>query len=80
MDNLLNQGLELAMFGMGTVFVFLALLIVATRTMSMLVLKFQAETEATAASTATQALLAPADGQLVAIISAAIAQHRNKNH
>jgi len=41
MDNLLNQGLELAMYGMGTVFVFLALLIAATRTMSALVLKFQ---------------------------------------
>jgi oxaloacetate decarboxylase gamma subunit len=80
MDNLLNQGLELAMFGMGTVFVFLALLIVATRTMSLLVLKFQVETGAQTASTVTQALVTPADGQLVAIVSAAITQHRNKNH
>ena len=79
MDNLLNQGLELAMFGMGTVFVFLALLIAATKTMSALVLKFQPALAYTVAAAATQSNLIPEDGQLVAVISAAIMRHRNKN-
>ena len=79
MDNLLNQGLELAMFGMGTVFVFLALLIAATKTMSALVLNFQPALADTVAAAATQSNLIPEDGQLVAVISAAIMRHRNKN-
>ena len=79
MDNLLNQGLELAMFGLGTVFVFLALLIAATKTMSALVLKFQPALADTVAAAATQSNLIPEDGQLVAVISAAIMRHRNKN-
>ncbi len=79
MDNLLNQGLELAMFGMGTVFVFLALLIAATKTMSALVLKFQPALADGVAAAATQSNLIPEDGQLVAVISAAIMRHRNKN-
>ena len=79
MDNLLNQGLELAMFGMGTVFVFLALLIAATKTMSALVLKFQPALADTVAAAATQSNLIPEDGQLVAVISAAIMRHRHKN-
>ncbi|MCH8175418.1 MAG: OadG family protein [Proteobacteria bacterium] len=79
MDNLLNQGLELAMFGMGTVFVFLALLIAATKTMSALVLKFQPALADTVAPVATRSSLTPEDGQLVAVISAAIMRHRNKN-
>ena len=79
MDNLLNQGLELAMFGMGTVFVFLALLIAATKTMSALVLKFQPALADSDAPAATQSNLIPEDGQLIAVISAAIMRHRNKN-
>ena len=79
MDSLLNQGLELAMFGMGTVFVFLALLIAATKTMSALVLKFQPALADGVAAAATQSNLIPEDGQLVAVISAAIMRHRNKN-
>ncbi len=79
MDNLLNQGLELAMFGMGTVFVFLALLIAATKTMSALVLKFQPVLADTVAPVVTRSSLTPEDGQLVAVISAAIMRHRNKN-
>lgn len=79
MDNLINQGLELAIFGMGTVFVFLALLIAATKTMSALVLKFQPTLADRVAPAATESNLIPEDGQLLAVISAAIMQHRNKN-
>ena len=36
MGNLVNQGVPLALFGIGIVFVFLCLLVLATRTMSIL--------------------------------------------
>ena len=39
-ENLLDQGLQLTLFGMGTVFVFLVLLIFATRAMSALALRW----------------------------------------
>ena len=43
MENLLNQGVGLALFGMVTVFSFLTLLILATRLMSFLVSRIDAE-------------------------------------
>ena len=43
MENLLNQGVGLALFGMVTVFLFLTLLILATRLMSFLVSQIDAE-------------------------------------
>ena len=46
MENLLNQGVGLALFGMVTVFSFLTLLILATRLMSFLVSRIDAEQEA----------------------------------
>ena len=76
MDNLVSQGIELALFGMGTVFVFLVLLIFATRVMSLLVLRFAPEPSAISADTVAQAALSPDHGRVVAIISAAITQHR----
>lgn len=70
MENLLSQGFEIAIFGMGTVFMFLTLLILATHGMSLLVQKYEAKNTA---DTATQ----KADRNLLAIISGAIAQHRS---
>ncbi len=43
MENLLNQGVGLALFGMVTVFLFLTLLILATRLMSFLVSQVDSE-------------------------------------
>ena len=43
MENLLNQGVGLALFGMVTVFLFLTLLILATRLMSFLVTQVDSE-------------------------------------
>lgn len=77
MDNLVSQGFELALFGMGTVFVFLALLIFATKLMSALVLRYEPVVSISSADTVAQAASAPDPGRLVAIISAAIAQHRS---
>jgi oxaloacetate decarboxylase gamma subunit len=80
MDNLLAQGVELAIYGMGTVFVFLALLIIATQAMSSLISRLSPEKAPAAAGAETQSISALDQGRLVAVISAAIAQHRNTNH
>ena len=70
MENLVSEGFEIAIFGMGTVFMFLTLLILATHGMSLLVQKYEAKNTA---DTTTQ----KADRNLLAIISGAIAQHRS---
>lgn len=62
--DLLNQGLQLMLAGMGTVFVFLTLLVMATSLMSRLVMRLQPAAEQSAS-----------DEELAAI-SAAIARHR----
>tara|TARA_Y100000588_G_C14205126_1_gene904322 strand:+ start:1488 stop:1709 length:222 start_codon:yes stop_codon:yes gene_type:complete len=70
MENLVSQGFEIAIFGMGTVFMFLTLLILATHGMSLLVQKYEAKNTA-------DAVTQKVDRNLLAIISRAIAQHRN---
>lgn len=77
MESLVAQGSELAMFGMGSVFIFLTLLIGATKLMSGLVLRFapdEVEPVVAAAHTAVPAN----DAQLIAVISAAIKQFRSR--
>ena len=74
MANILTQGIELAIFGMLTVFSFLTLLILATRLMSKFVSRFD-EDEKLVEKTA----MAPDQGPLlIAIISSAIRQHVDK--
>ena len=74
MANILTQGIELATFGMLTVFSFLTLLILATRLMSKFVSRFD-EGEKLVEKIA----MAPARGPLlIAIISSAIRQHVDK--
>jgi oxaloacetate decarboxylase (Na+ extruding) subunit gamma len=73
-ENIVSQGFELAVFGMGTVFVFLTLLILATHGMSLLVRKLEPESS----KSTVKAVAQTDDRQLLAVISAAIAQHRNK--
>ncbi len=74
-----SQGFELAIIGMGTVFLFLTTLILVTRLMSSIVLKFDTGDDIVTASSATHSdSMAEADqGRLIAIITAAIAEHRN---
>ena len=62
--HLLDQGLELMLAGMGTVFVFLTLLVFATRLMSRIVLRFDKRSSADVTD------------EELAVISAAIARHR----
>ena len=73
--DLINQGLELALIGMGTVFLFLILLIGATTLMSALLQRLVPESAPGDAGTAPAS--APgADDELVAVIGAAIRRHR----
>jgi oxaloacetate decarboxylase gamma subunit len=77
--DIVNQGLELMLYGMGTVVVFLTLLIGATNFMSWCVGRYFPEPEvpllrASAASVA--APRPPDNARLVAVISAAIHRHR----
>ncbi|TXS95382.1 oxaloacetate decarboxylase [Parahaliea maris] len=78
---IIDQGLELMLYGMGTVVVFLALLVLATTVMSRLVERYFPEPEPELPAPRKAAALAAdpaADPQLVAVISAAIHQHRNR--
>ena len=84
--DIVAQGIELMLYGMGTVVLFLALLVVTTTLMSRLVGRYFPEPEPqSSAAAAIQKLRgkAPAgsvdDTDLVAVISAAIHQHRIKN-
>ena len=71
MSPLVSEGLNLALYGMGTVFVFLTLLVLATMLMSWLVAP--KETEAVVALPANSA-----GASKMAAITAAIHQHRNR--
>ena len=68
-SDLLTQGLELMLVGMGTVFVFLTALVFATLTMSRLVTRYLPGDQTASDSTA-------ASPEEVAAITAAIEQHR----
>ena len=65
-DDLLSQGLELMLAGMGVVFVFLTLLVGATTLMSHVVMRFR------------PANAPPDNEEEIAAITAAIAHHRGK--
>ncbi|HLA29852.1 MAG TPA: OadG family transporter subunit [Pseudomonas sp.] len=80
--DLLMEGVELMLIGIGSVYVFLTLLVYAIRGMSVLIARFAPEPMppvATAQIPRPQTT-APADvsPDLIAAIQAAIHQHRNK--
>ncbi len=66
-NSLINEGLELMLVGMGTVFVFLTLLVMVTTLMSRIVMRRQ--------STSTASDI---NDEEVAAITVAIAKHRRK--
>ncbi|EAQ96988.1 OadG family protein [Congregibacter litoralis] len=75
--SLLSQGIELLIYGMGTVVVFLTLLVFATRVMSRTIQRFFPEPPIVVPQrvSAARGDLAPAP-ELLAAISAAVHQHR----
>ena len=74
MENLVSQGLPLALFGIGIVFVFLCLLVVATRVMSILTERLG---PAFGVAPATQESYPAPPAQMAAII-AAVTMHRSR--
>ncbi|MEE2731390.1 MAG: OadG family transporter subunit [Pseudomonadota bacterium] len=80
MSNLLWEGVNLMMIGMGAVFVFLVLLVFATSIMSALISKLLPEPNISSTPTATGHQPPQAsDGQLMAVIAAAIHRHRSRH-
>lgn len=72
MENLVSQGLPLALFGIGIVFVFLCLLVLATRAMSLLTERLG---PALGAASAAQPQYPVPPAQMAAI-TAAVTMHR----
>ncbi len=76
--DIVSQGLELMIYGMGTVVVFLTLLIVATRGMSLVVSQYFPEPVVVPPARKPSLAQGGDDPQVVAAISVAIARHRAK--
>ncbi len=78
--DLVAQGAQLMLYGMGTVVLFLALLVVITTFMSRFISRYFPEPVAAARARPAPAAATPPAGQVndevVAAISAAIRQHR----
>ena len=73
---LLAQGVELLVYGMGTVLVFLTLLVVATRGMSAAVLRWFPEPEEIPAARTPAPTSAQPSPELLAAIGAAVHRYR----
>jgi oxaloacetate decarboxylase gamma subunit len=75
-ESIISQGLELMLFGMGTVVVFLTLLVIVTSGMSALVQRYAPLPEVDGAG--STAAPATTDATLLAVISAAIHKYRSR--
>lgn len=77
MDNLMSEGLNLMVFGMGFVFVFLTLLVFATGIMSKLIAKVAPEAPPKPAKPKVAVAAATTGGdELVAVMTAAVHRFR----
>jgi oxaloacetate decarboxylase (Na+ extruding) subunit gamma len=74
-SELLQQGVNLMLLGMGMVFTFLAILVVALNGMSRLAAAISGPEEA---QTASAGSAEEADSELIAVISAAINRYRKR--
>jgi oxaloacetate decarboxylase gamma subunit len=84
--SIVTQGVELMLFGMGTVLAFLTLLVLAIFLMSWVLQRYfpmpETDSEANRLRSAVGApatAFAAGDSTLVAVISAALHQHRSKH-
>ncbi|MCV6615226.1 MAG: OadG family protein [Cellvibrionaceae bacterium] len=77
--SIMQQGTDLMLFGMGTVFVFLTLLVIAVTIMSALIQKYFPEApEPDVSPGHAPPANTVQDPKVIAIIKAALDQHRNK--
>ncbi len=81
MDNLLSEGFNLMIFGMGFVFVFLTLLVFATGAMSKIATKYAPEAPPQRGK--PRAAVAPAaqgasNDELIAVLSATVHKYRSR--
>jgi oxaloacetate decarboxylase gamma subunit len=77
--DIVDQGVELMLFGMGTVVIFLTLLIIATNLMSWFLRRYLPESEVPAMSIGRSPAQQPQSvdqTRLVAVVTAAIHRHR----
>lgn len=80
-STLISQGLDLMLYGMGTVFTFLTLLVAVTSLMSKVVNKLvieQPELALSSATTANSQVQSSVEPRIAKVIQAAIDQHRSK--
>lgn len=75
-DTLMQQGIDLMLFGMGSVCVFLTLLVIVTGLMSSIIGRFFPEAVVPLVPSRASAQGSVNDPKLVAIIQAAIDKHR----
>ena len=75
-QNIIAQGFELMLYGMGTVLVFLTVLVIATVLMCQCIARFFPAAMPSQARALQQA--GAPDARHVAVISAAIARHRSE--
>ncbi|WP_022963265.1 OadG family protein [Halopseudomonas pelagia] len=80
-SELIMEGAELMLLGMGSVFVFLILLVVVTTVMSRVLTRFfpEAIPVPRAPAKRPKASSAGIDPELIAVIGAAIKQHRSRS-
>jgi oxaloacetate decarboxylase gamma subunit len=75
-STLIAEGLDLMLYGMGTVFTFLTLLVGITTLMSMIVNKLVVEAEVTPDAPLQSSAPASVEPRIAKVIQAAIDQHR----
>lgn len=77
---LIDQGFNLMLFGMGTVFVFLTILVFATSQMSKIVLRFTSEKEVVPVASTTPPIATnkQPDQRTLTAIQKAITAHRQR--
>ena len=79
-DDIVAQGLELMVYGMGSVVMFLALLVLCTSIMSATINRLLPEPQPVrrAPRKAAMAAMAEGDEELIGVITAAVHQHRRR--